>query len=470
MRKYQLNISTTFKSALFASTALAGVVLAGPVFAGEPVESRVQKLEATVLDLQRELQTVKEDQAIAAAKPAPESSVVFKGGPAFEAADGSWSFKVRGRVEADAAFYNKSGGNSPVDFNNGTELRRARIGVDGKVLNDWLYRLEADFAKASRNDSDSSEIDVKDAYIAFTGIESTRITVGQHKTPNSLEQLVSSTDLVFTERPLAVEAFNHRLTAGGDFKAGVSVGYTGENYTLTTGLFGANFAASSDSSALGVANDEGWGVHGRGTFAPIQEKGKVLHLGASGYWRDAGGQNGFGGTSVRFRSGPEVSAVDNTRLVDTGNLAADTYTSAGAELGGIYGPFHAQAEYLVASVDQTAGLPSLDFDGGYVQLGYVLTGESRNYKNGLFSRVKPANPFSLKGGGAGAWEIATRFSTIDLNDDALRGGSQDNYTAALNWYPNEYIRVGVDYVRFDAERNGITTEGDAVVSRIGVAW
>ncbi|MDX5366751.1 MAG: OprO/OprP family phosphate-selective porin [Alphaproteobacteria bacterium] len=468
MNTEKLTSQKTFKSALFLSTALIGAVLTGPALAGQPVETRVQKLEATIIELQRELDAVKADQAATATKPAAESPVMFKGGPAFEAADGSWAFKVRGRIEADAAFYDKSGGNNPVDLNNGTELRRARIGVDGKIYNDWLYRLEADFGKASRNDNASNEVDVKDAYIAFTGIENTRITVGQHKTPNSLEQLTSSTDLVFTERPLAVEAFNHRLTAGGDFKAGVSAGYTGENYTLTTGIFGSNFAASSNPA--GVANDEGWGVHGRATWAPVQEKGKVLHLGASGYWRDAGGQNGFGGTAVRFRSGPEVSAVDGTRFVDTGNLAADTYTSYGAELGGVWGPFHAQAEYLTASVDQTAGLPSLDFDGGYVQLGYVITGESRNYKNGLFSRVKPANPFSLKTGGAGAWEVAARASTVDLNDGALLGGSQDNYAGAVNWYINEYLRVGVNYVSFDAERAGITTKGSAVVTRIGVNW
>lgn len=464
----KLTTPKTFKSALFLSTALVGAVLTGPALAGQPVEARIQKLEATILELQRELDAVKKDQAAAAAKPAAESPVIFKGGPAFEAADGSWAFKVRGRIEADAAFYDKSGGNNPVDLNDGTELRRARIGVDGKIYNDWLYRLEADFAKASRNDNNRNEVDVKDAYIAYTGIENTRITVGQHKTPNSLEQLTSSTDLVFTERPLAVEAFNHRLTAGGDLKAGISVGYTGANYTVTTGLFGSNFAASSDPA--GVANDEGWGVHGRVTWAPIQEKGKVLHLGASGYWRDAGGQNGFGDTAVRFRSGPEVSAVDSTRFVDTGNLSADTYTSHGAELGGVWGPFHAQAEYLVASVDQVGGLPSLDFDGGYVQVGYVITGESRNYKNGLFSRVKPANPFSLKSGGAGAWELAARASTIDLNDGALLGGSQDNYAGALNWYINEYLRVGVNYVSFDAERAGVTTKGNAVVTRIGVNW
>src|SRR5690554_957162 len=460
------NTTKTFKSALFLSTALIGAVLTGPALAGQPIDARVQKLEATILELQRELEAVKQDQANIAAKPAAaESNVVFKGGPAFEAADGSWSFKVRGRIEADAAFYDKDGGNNPVDLNDGTELRRARIGVDGKFATDFLYRLEAEFAKAGRSNN-NQEIDVKDAYIAYTGVEGARITVGQHKTPNSLEQLTGSTDLVFTERPAAVEAFNHRLTAGGDSKAGVSVSHAGENYTVTTGIFGANFATER---AAGAAQDEGWGVHGRATWAPIQEKGKVLHVGASGYWRDAGGQTAGGG-NVNFQSGPEVSAVDSQRFVSTGNLVADTYTSYGAELGGVWGPLHAQAEYLTASVDQTGGLGSLDFDGGYVQLGYVLTGESRNYRNGIFSRVKPANPFSLSNGGAGAWEIAARFSTIDLNDGVVLGGSQDNYAGALNWYVNDYLRLGLNYVNFDAERAGVTTKGNAIVTRIGVTW
>lgn len=457
MKKSTSNISNAFHAALLASTALVGVVLAGPALAGQPVEARVQKLEATILELQQELDAVKKDQAIAAAKPAAELPVVFKGGPSVAAADGSWSFKVRGRIEADAAFYNNKSG--PIDYNSGTTLRRARIGVDGKIFNDWLYRLEADFATASI-DTGSNEIDVKDAYIAYAGFDNTKITIGQHKTPNSLSQLTSSTDLLLTERPLAVEAFNHRVTAGGDYKPGISVGYSAKNYTVTGGLFGANFATTGFSG-----NDESWGPAARVTFAPINEKTAVLHFGASGYWRDAGG-NG----TVRFRSGPEVSTVDSNRLVDTGALSADNYASGGVELAGLYGPFYAQAEYLVASVNRKGNLPDANFDGGYATVSYALTGESRGYKNGVFTRIKPKNPFSLKGGGLGAWEIAARYSTIDLNDGAVLGGTQDNFEAGINWYPNEYLRFALDYVNFDAKRAGVNNKGDAIVTRIGVSW
>lgn len=457
MTKSNFKLTTTFQSALFASTVLSGAVLAGPAFAGQPVVDRVQKLESTIVGLQHELDAIKRDQAAAAKQSASASNVVFKGGPSIEAADGSWSFKVRGRIEADAAFYgNKSG---PIDYNDGTTLRRARVGVDGKIFNDWLYRLEADFATASI-DTGSSEIDVKDAYIAYAGFDNTKITIGQHKTPNSLSQLTSSTDLLLTERPLAVEAFNHRVTAGGDYKPGISVGYSAKNFTVTGGVFGANFATTGFSG-----NDESWGPAARVTFAPINEKTAVLHLGASGYWRSAAG-NG----TVRFRSGPEVSTVDSNRLVDTGALSADNYASGGVELAGLYGPFYAQAEYLVASVNQKGSLPNLNFDGGYATVSYALTGESRGYKSGVFTRIKPKNPFSLKGGGLGAWEIAARYSTINLNDGAVHGGTQDNYEAGINWYPNEYIRFALDYVNFDANKAGVKNSGDAIVTRVGVSW
>ena len=63
----------------------------------------------------------------------------------------------------------------------------------------------------------------------------------------------------------------------------------------------------------------------------------------------------------------------------------------------------------------------------------------------------PENPFSLASGGWGAWEIAGRFSTIDLNDqlaqaNGVAGGRQTIYTLALNWYVNRNVRFMFDYL------------------------
>src|SRR6516165_1083052 len=62
----------------------------------------------------------------------------------------------------------------------------------------------------------------------------------------------------------------------------------------------------------------------------------------------------------------------------------------------------------------------------------------------VFFAIVPANPWSWKGGTWGAWEIAGRYSVIDLNDrlglpDGASGGRQTIYTAGLNWYANRNI-------------------------------
>jgi phosphate-selective porin OprO/OprP len=152
---------------------------------------------------------------------------------------------------------------------------------------------------------------------------------------------------------------------------------------------------------------------------------------------------------------PELR-IDPTTLVTTGALAdvsaAQVYS---AEAAGTYGPLFFQGEYFWYNVDRNAfaPLPSLKFQGGYGEVAYALTGETRRYNAGSasYAGILPANPFSLSGGGWGAWEIAGRFSTVDLNDqlataNGVAGGRQTIYTVALNWYANRNVRLMFDYL------------------------
>ena len=113
------------------------------------------------------------------------------------------------------------------------------------------------------------------------------------------------------------------------------------------------------------------------------------------------------------------------------------------------------------NVDRTAfaPLPSLRFQGGYAEVGYVLTGETHPYNSSSasYGGIAPANPFSLSGGGWGAWEIAGRYSTIDLNDrvgaaTGVAGGRQTIYTLALNWYANRNVRLMLDFLHGDVAK------------------
>lgn len=462
---------------LYLGASAIALTLAGPVLAAdssEQLQNRVDDLEATIDALRAE---------IAEIRKTPE----FKPSPNFTNTKGDYAFKFRGQIAADVAAFNVRKGTR--DFNDGTQLRRARLGIDGMIASDWLYRLEVDVGNASRDDNANQEVDVKDAYVQYKGIDQTVITVGQHKTPNTLEQAIASTDLLFTELPLYVEAFTNRTTAGGDYKAGISARYSDVNWTATLGVFGENFALNGGGGSTGSGStynttptykDEGWGPAARLTWAPINGVTETLHLGVSGYWRETGGRR-----TIQFRSGPEVS-VDSTRLVDTGLLAARNYSFIGAELAGQYGPLYLQSEYGRTDVSRyrtnvvvqsspsvtAAGGSDVSFDGGYVAASWLITGESREYKDGTFARPKPAKPFSFKNGGWGAWEVAARYSTLDLNDGTVLGGKENNYSLGLNWYPNNYLRLMTDYVRFDVKKGApaVQDQGDAFITRVAVIW
>ncbi len=445
-----------------ALTALPTIALA------QTSEDRLRALEERLIQVESELNAYKEaavQQRLAEVEAEknkkPGTKTELKPSPRFTSDDKQFSFRVRGRAEMDYAAFNVRKG--PRDFNSGTELRRARIGVDGTMFSDWQYRLEIDVAGAGRDDSGSQEIDVADAYVRYAPPGAKYfVTIGQHKTPNGLEQLQSSTVLTFLERSTASGSFLDRRTAGGDRKLGISYTYQGENWTATVGAFAQNLALTGTPNGVATP-DEGYGIAGRVTWAPIQEDDRWIHLGASGYYRETKGQQ-----TIRFGDRPEVR-VDNTRTVDTGTFAADSYYFAGAEAAAAFGPFSVQAEYMSTWVNQP-GAPKTNFSGGYISASWVITGETVEYGNGLVGGVKPKANFSPSGGGWGAWQIAARYSFVDLNDLNVLGGKEDNITVGLNWWLNPNLRASFNYIRFDAKRRGVDTEGDAFAFRLGANW
>ncbi|EKD77985.1 MAG: phosphate-selective porin O and P [uncultured bacterium] len=66
----------------------------------------------------------------------------------------------------------------------------------------------------------------------------------------------------------------------------------------------------------------------------------------------------------------------------------------------------------------------------------------------------------------GAWEVALRYSGIDLNDHDIHGGKENDAAIALNWYPFSAIKFGVNYIRANAapSQNGV----DRIVNIVGL--
>ena len=142
-------------------------------------------------------------------------------------------------------------------------------------------------------------------------------------------------------------------------------------------------------------------------------------------------------------------------FVDTGSFAADNAHLLGYETALVYGPLSLQGEFTQSFVNRSEGQGDVYFQGAYASMSYFLTGEHRNYKKskGSFSRVKPRKNFSFKRGGLGAWEIASRYSYLDLKDGDILGGIMSDVTLGINWYLNPNMRIMGNYVH--ANRNGV---------------
>jgi phosphate-selective porin OprO/OprP len=152
-----------------------------------------------------------------------------------------------------------------------------------------------------------------------------------------------------------------------------------------------------------------------------------------------------GSRSLVISDRPEAR-IDPTQIVGAVNIQNGSSSSIAnvshaqvysVEAAGNWGPVYFQGEYFWFSVDRrpfaqpgtTFTGPTLHFNGGYVEASWVVTGQTRSYDPGAaaYSGVVPDNPFSWAKGGWGAWEIAGRYSVIDLND---RLGFVDGVPAA----------------------------------------
>jgi phosphate-selective porin OprO/OprP len=301
--------------------------------------------------------------------------------------------------------------------------------VSGEFHENVEFKAQYDFAGGAAG--------FKDVYLAFkTGLGT--VTVGNHYVPLGFEEQVSSKYMTFMERSV-VNTFNPSR------QNGVSLGNDVGEWNWRLGMFRPSDGFGND---LDNSGDGEWNFFGRVAGRPWvdKENEQYLHVGASA------GLLRYAGEEVRYRQRPEVHI--SPRFVDTGDISAQEGTVWDLEGAFVSGPFHSEIEYSRVDVNVIDD-SDVTFDALSISAGMFLTGESRPYKGSFFGRVKPKKNWGEEGGN-GAWEVAARWSTIDLNDGAIEGESMDIITLGVNWYmnPNTRIMLNVNFIDPDAEDTG----------------
>lgn len=436
-------MASSFRSALLGMNLLGLGALCAPAASAEDdaalkaAMAQIQELQARLAALEAKVSgapaAAKSDDVarVPAAKPDPNGvKVSLKPGISAATNDGKTTFAVDGRVLVDAGWVAKDGA---ADIGDDTDIRHLWFGFSGKFDGDWRYKLQTSI--------DNNAVGVKDAYIAYDGIKNVPIMVGHFYENNGVEIMSGNLNTTFMENGSGISAFRSQQRY-----LGLSVDPYGDNWGVQLGIFGDGVPDPATT-----ADDEGWALAARGTFAPINTKTQLLHIGGSFRERTPDAPS----DAVRFRAGGESHVIGET-LVDTGNITAvKNYDTASMEAMYRIGGLTLMSEYNLTDVKRTVGVEPT-FEGGYVSFGYFLTGEQREYnaKRGLVGRLKPAHAFDIKGEGLGAWELAGRFSKLDLTDGPILGGEMDSYTLGLNWYPNAWSRLMFNYVLNDLDSTG----------------
>ena len=219
----------------------------------QQIQAQIQEMQATIQALQKQVQDAKAQAAAANATAATagksdlDLKVKWKGAPELSSADGKFKMKIRGRVEVD---YNKANQDSRITSFpdvSGTELRRARLGVEGVLYYDWKYIFEFDLA----NDA----VRVRDAYLEYQGFKIAEdpllLRIGNFKTFNTFEEETSANYLDSMERTAFISAWDI------DRQIGVGTMYYADHFGLAGGIFGQRFPSTQDNPLFpGFTGDE----------------------------------------------------------------------------------------------------------------------------------------------------------------------------------------------------------------------
>ncbi len=463
-----------FKKTLLLTSASLLIMGSSPVIASEKmsmddIQAQLQQLADQVQNLsnvvEQQNETIKKQEAqlaaqkqisertsdaLASIQPAAggqesDIKISFQPGPKIESADGKYSFQPFGRAHFDVTHFDDDRSDQDSNMN----LRRARLGFKGKAGEDLDYKAEIDFAEEA--------VAIKSFYLNYSGIDGVDLKVGNHKPQFGLQNVTSSNNIQLIERSGPSNAFTRSEILGFAASSG------GDNWSLSTGVFG------EDPGNDDTGNDEDISLDLRGSANVLglsnAETDNVLHVGTGLSHRRPT-------DAPRFRV---RTTGDGPRAIDTGAIDdVDDINVYNLELAGVFGPLSLKTEYFETKVSRDNGASDADFDGYYIQAGYFLTGENLPYigKSGSFGRVKPNNPFSLKNGEWGAWEVVARHENLDLNDAAagIAGGELKSNTLGINWHLSNHVRMMGNIIDVNTDSNAVVADDDPTVYNLRTQW
>ncbi|MSR77489.1 MAG: porin [Candidatus Omnitrophica bacterium] len=454
MRKFESVVRGIFLSILLVS--VSGVSWADvSASSGKSIDQRIEELEQEVQLLKRQREVDREVQA----KKDLETPVVkvSQDGIGLQSQDQNFTMKFHGLVQADGRYYandNTSAGS------NTYLIRRLRPYIDGTVYKYFDYRLVTDFG--------NNATVLQDAFIDFKYWKQASLKFGKFKSPIGIERLQSDASMMFMEFALSTNLVPNR---------DIGIDLHGE---LFDGVL--NYDAGIFNGALDGANGDANDAHddkeaaGRIFLQPFKnttyDSLSGLGLGLGGSYGTA---HGTTNTIPTYKSDGQQNIF--TYAPASGSVFAHgpRYRLA-PQASYYYGPLGVLSEWVLSSEQLNVGTLSkrINNNGYQIAASYVLTGENNSY-----SGIAPHNIFDPRNGKWGAFEIATRFSQLDIDKNVFPSFSNaltqvraaKAWGLGLNWYLNKNVRVMTDFFQTFFQDGGavdgaIRKNENAILTRV----
>ena len=356
------------------------------------------------------------------------------------------------RIQADGAVYfgapdfcakELDGKPNTSHIGNGMSLRRTRFAIKAQLDKNWYGELDTDWT--------SGTPELKDAYVAFTGVEGLEIKAGNFKENFSIQRNTTSRYLMFMERAMVTYLAPSR-------HLGINARYSSKWFWASAGVFGPELSSAEEQTYMEDGNkdfgyNEGLSYTGKLVFRPINNSTSSLHIGGAVSYREPKLTSTDGYFVGRYSSRNSTS-INRKKYLDTDDVKGlDHELAWTVELAGHWKQLRYEAAYISRGMylDRTVtDLPTQWAEGWYAQASWLLFGGSQNYDadGAKYTRTTSEHKW-------GNLELAFRYEYADFNtgklfsnkvaDTNIFGGSGEAYTVGLNYYPTKNVKIVLNW-------------------------
>ncbi|WP_248845946.1 OprO/OprP family phosphate-selective porin [Acetobacter senegalensis] len=299
---------------------------------------------------------------------------------------------------------------------------------------------------------------------SYLGLKHFVFTAGIFKPSFGLESMQAQGDTVFIER--ASIATITRNLAAGIARQAVQIEAHGTRYHVAVAGTAGTAGPDHDGNQRAIVF--------RLVGIPIRTRDILFHVGFSGEWVFKAAQSPGQPPAANFSDFPELNVGLTGKFLDTGRIPLRSAGAFGLEAAAAWKRLLVQGEAyeIEANRRENIGSQHLHFSGWYAQASYTLIGKPRAWKSrtAAFSAPTCQKNQTTLCDGSGVLEAGVRFSDANLRSASVDGGHQQTWSANLNWWPTDILRVSLQYENGTIRETHSTENFQAVLSMLQIKF